>query len=306
MANQPQLGINAINIMQPKAEAIASVLAPRLASAEGEPWAGYHLDEKLVGAIMQDGSVKYWRRHEPAATMYLAFLEYVSIEDVDKLPVRIVSKDITEIKQWDVDVEKGTTWENTYTHTFTKAKTEAEGFKDEWTLAAKAYFSIEEAGIKGGAEVSGGYLNDTTKNLSTTETTSDTESSHIIIVGPKHGFITAERSKNVEERTLTVAPSVNFKTYFNTKNNGAYQFDDFRDTFLAQLKGEEPEYTDFTKFAANSTIREVMQKQPLTHDELASLLIDSDQKITLTYTFDNITAQGIHENIKDGDRPEGN
>ena len=287
----------ATEAFQQKAQAIAAVLAPRLGASDTD-WQGFTYDEQLSSQQMGDGSIKYYREDHPGAVMFIAFFEAVDADAILLDKVEVLKSDILESYSWHIDINEGTTYSQTLTHTFSSTITEESAIKEAVKAAAQIEAgwnpSTTTGGVYGRVTISGSYERDQDTTKGKSETTSDTVSRQFTFTGPKHTTVVAERSKQKQRRHMNLKTSYNFKTYFQTDSTG-YQFSDFRDVFLPQLEGREPKNTDYTPFAANSSIREVMEKQPLRQSELNLLLQETDTSVGVSYVFDHVESQSIQE-----------
>ena len=287
-----------------KAQAIAQVLAERLAPAEGDnPWAGYTADEELFGQLTGSDSALYTRRGHPGAMITLGFLTIEGAEQRYRSKPTVIDRDILEERRWDVDIQAGTSLDETYSHTFKKAKSETDAWKEAWGIAADLSLGVDYAGVKFGIDIKSHLDEEKSHSGTESEETSDTVSRTFHFVGPKDSDIVAERSKDREQRTIRVAPNPNFKTYFHTGDStdpashesAQYEWSNWKAAFLPALEGHEPENTDYTAFASNSSIRAIMLAQPLTAEEHHLLTEGSDHEIEFSYVYDNVTRQGIYE-----------
>ena len=276
--------------LRPRAQAIAGVLAERL----GDGWEDYTHEERLIGQPLSDNSVRFNRQGSRDLWINLSFLSYFDIVELDAGKTEILQSNIEDTYSWDIDILEGTTYDETLKHEFSELTQSSESWEVEFGLSVEANLGFSYGGVSAGVKVAGTYKNKKAGELRNSETTTNSVSRHFTFDGPKKSIIQAVRRRNRERRTITVAPNSDFKTTFVT-NNSAWQFYDFATLFLDQLKGLEPEQTDFTPYAVSSSIRKVMIEKPLRDEELERLQTGSLGSFEVSFDYDSVTSQGIYE-----------
>ena len=227
----------------------------------------------------------------------LVFFAPVEAAELSRTPPRIIKQGIQEVWGIDVQVLEGSEYDETVEHEFTETVTETTAWEGAWKIAAEASLgwapSYQTGGVAASVKVSGEYGQTDKKSSGTAKTNRDLLSRRFVFTGPHNTRIEARRSRNVEERTSTVAVSNAAKIYFY---NGSSQYE-WRtiDLFISAFKGFEPLHTDFTPFGGSSSLRQKMIDQPASQDELELLGKESDQRFEMVYRYDDI----IHQSIKE-------
>ena len=287
--------VTAIDAYQRKAQAIASVLAPRIG---GHYWDGYSNDEPLEGEMVDLDTVRFWRRGRPnGGNITFGFIAPVEASELSRTPPRIIKQGIQEVYAWDIDVLAGSEYDETLEHEFARTVTEMKAWQGAWKVAAEASLgwapSYQTGGVAASIKVNGEYGQTDSTSTTTAETTRDRVSRRFVFTGPKRTRVEARRSRNTEERSSTIAVSNTAKVYFY---NGSSQYE-WRtiDLLIAAIKGREPLHTNFTPFGGSSSLRQKMIDQPASKDELDVLGEESDQRFEIVFRYDDVTHQTIQE-----------
>ena len=112
--------------------------------------------------------------------------------------------------------------------------------------------------------------------------------------------VEAYRSLDRKRRTTRARCDFGFKLYwFGGASLGEWQWDSFADVFLPELRGEEPENTDYTRFGGSSSLRQYVAAQPVPADQLAALAEPSGKVVEFEADFDAVETQ--HLRILKGD-----
>jgi len=286
----------AIDAYDSKARAIAQVLSSRIG---GHYWDGYTIDEALEGEMLDEQTVRFWRplKGNHSGHITFGFIAPVNATQLSREAPRIIQEGIKELYGWDIDIKKGTEYDETLAHTFAETVSETHALAQKWFARVEAEIGWAPAyatgGITASLKATGQYGQDITDTREKSDMTTDTLSRHFQFVGPKKTRVVAQRSRNIEERTVRASITNTAKIYYN---NGISQYE-WRTIELLQsaLKGLEPKNTDFTPFGGSSSIRQHMIEQPATREEILLVSEDSDQQFEVVIRYDDITEQSIEE-----------
>lgn len=285
--------VGLVEALRQRAQTVAGVLAPRVTNPGPGPWEGYTSDENLAGKLLDHETIRYWRRGNPDAMMHMGFISMINIEN-EEVVKTIVEGNVEEREVYRVNITEPIIIKHIAEHTFEETVSEAEALKEAWEVAAKASLGVSVSGVTGSFEASAKYGQEVTRNAARAGKRSNTVRDELTIDsrGVKTPWIfsyEAYRSLDREKKTVVARCDFDFKLYF-----GTWEWLTYHDVFLSALRGEEPEYTDYTKFGGSSSLREIIQANPVSDEEMAALLRGSDKTVEFIASYDTVKAQHIN------------
>lgn len=285
----------AVTAFMEHAQAFAALLADRYTEGLPSGWSGYKFGDELEGMLTGTDTVKFWRPDHPEAYIMFGFINIPNFEAIDRSEPVTLNKTIESANVDKVLLAKGATLHRTYSHTFQKSTSETEAWKRHWGVAVELNIgytpAYETGGINFNAKFGADFSIDDSTSSTDTETTTDTIEATFDIVGPFHGHIQAERSREQQQRTATISPNLDSKVYYGTGNANAEWYP--MSILVRALKGETPKHTDYTHFAGSTNIRQIMLDNPLTDEELEILTHRRTHKIEVTYKYDDVSAGSL-------------
>ena len=242
-------------------------------------------------------TVKFSRYGNPAAQIMFGFISNAGVEELQRTKPEVLKKDIIETYSWFIDVDEGTSYQETLEHEFSKTVTESSAWARQWKVTAEASLGwqppYETGGVTAKVTVGGEYGQDVTTTGTTSETTRDKVSRTFAFVGPKKTQILAQRSRNKEQRTSIIRASNEAKVYFASEKS-EWEFETI-DLLVDQMCGLEPLHTEYTKYAASSSLRQVVIDDPPAQSDIDYVSSESDQTIEMVYKYDDVTSISISE-----------
>ena len=157
-----------------------------------------------------------------------------------------------------------------------------------------ASVGVEYAGVKAALEVAAKYGEQLAQKTSESGTTTDTIAKSFKFKGPLDLKIVAERVKSRESRVITARCDFDFKLYF-VAGGSAWEWRSFHGVFMPALRGLEPENTDYTPFGGSSSLRELVERQPVSEGRLIQLSQHSRARIQFVAEYDSIEHEDLRE-----------
>ena len=253
-------------------------------------WSGWNLErDGLKGVLESPDSLRFTRPqdgHDNAA-LRMVNLRMTSVEEEKRSDPTAIRTNVVERFRQIVHFAKPVKETQVVSHTFSRTVSEAEAAKKAWEVAAKAALSVEYAGIKGSLEVSGKYGEELSRQVSASETRSDTESKTLEIQGPIDLEYEAYRSLDRERRAVTARCDFDFDLYLDPGPDfpGGFGWRSFRTSFLPVVKRIAPEtecgYLPFMDL-------------PMSDAGIAALEAPSDKLVEFLVEYDNVQTQHIN------------
>ena len=297
--------VTVVEALRPRAEIVASILAPRITNPGPGEWEGYTIDERLEGALETIDTIRYWRPSRPDAKLHMGFLEMTDIQEESRVTT-LIGGVKTEHERSVVKFTKPVKYKKTLSHSWSKSGTNTktisfgEAAKQAWEVAAKASIEASYGGIKGALEVSGKYGRELSQQKSQSETNSETESrtnaesEEMEFTGPIEFTYDASRSIQHESAVIKARCDFEFKLYFtDTKSPFAWEWRTFRGVFIPAAKGLSPENTDYSIFAGSSPSYEMFRDAPVSDKEIEMLMRPSDKVIEFVVEYDSVTSDTL-------------
>lgn len=287
----------AVTAFREHAQVFGQLLGSRYDEGKPSGWHGFNKDgdEVLEGALIGTDTVKFWRTKDQSAHIIFGFIAIPDFDAIDRSEPKTIERVLEQANVDRVNIDDGVTLHRTYSHQFSHSISESTSWHRHWGVAVEIEIGFtppyETGGINFDAKIDADFSVDDSASSSEKSGTVDLVSATLDIEGPFKGHIQANRSKEKQQRTITLVPNLDAKVYFSTGQANAEWYP--MSTLIEALKGNTPVHTDYTPFAGSTDIRELMEAQPLSPDELQLLNIGRLHQIEVTYTYDDVSAGDI-------------
>ena len=296
--------ISLVDAMKPKAIAIAGVLSDLITNSpdvkdyqtgqminyKNNPWAGYSKDEGLVGHLISNDCLTYYRKSNHNAKLTMGFLTMVDIKEHTKSDPIVLSENIIERYVDEYNFEEAVEYVENIKHTFSKTMTYEEAAKRAWDVAVKAALSVGYAGVSGSIEAAAKYGEELSQKTTYSTTQTDEISKTITIKGPVHIQWEAKRVSSKIRRTVRAVCDFDFKLYFHVPvpelgGRGTFEWYPFKTHFVPLLKGVAPE-DDVTHY--------IFKGKDIPEDVIEAIDDPSSKAIEFNIDWDNVNSQVIN------------